>query len=330
MFRRSKVAWPGGLFCYPVTGVIVTAVGALTLLLIAVALLRGSSYLPTLWALEDLSPVAVACIEVLVASAAVLALLAARRADRAETIRLVRSRPLPVVLLGLTQIALPLLLVAVALRSVPSGVTAVLIAATPLFIATAGLLPGNPARPSAIQVGGLALGLIGVALVAGVGSGGPSIDLLGGLAALGAAAAYAAGALSVRRWFARTPPVAVGAVSVLGSLPLVAAVAVFAVPAHAPGARAIGALVALGIGGVLCAVILFVLLVQRAGPERALLVTYLNPAVALGLAVSVQHEVVTLRAIAGLGLILLGVAAGAQAPRPRRVARIGSAAVSHE
>lgn len=305
--------------------------GALTLLLlIAVALLRGSSYLPTSWALEDLSPVAVSCVEVLVASLAVLGLLAARRADRAETIRLVRSRPLPVVVLGLTQIALPLLLVAVALRTVPSGVTAVLIAATPLFIAAAGLLPGNRSRPSTVQIGGLVLGLLGVALVAGLGAGGPSIDLVGGLAALGAAAAYAAGALVVRGWFARTPPIAVGAVSVLGSLPLVVPVAVFALPAHAPGARAVGALVALGVGAVLFAVILFVALVQRAGPERALLVTYLNPAVALALAVSVQHEVITLRAVAGLGLILVGVASGAQAPPKRRPIRIGAAAASHE
>lgn len=285
-------------------------------LLLAVALLRGSSYLPTSWALRDLSPLAVVCAQVLVASVCALAVIAVRGRDREETRRMARARPLHVLILGMTQVALPLLLVAVALRTVPSGVTAVLIAATPLFVALAFVCVGR-GRLSPVQLGGLMLGLLGVACVAGFGSGGQSIDLLGGLAALGAAVSYAAGALVVRQWFGTTAPVAAGALSVFGALPVVVPVALLVIPAHAPGGRAIGAVLALGAGGVLAAVVLFVLLVQRAGPQRALLVTYLNPAVALALAAVVEHEPITLRAIVGLVLILVGVATGTRPAQPR-------------
>lgn len=302
------------------------------LLLLAVAVLRGASYLPTSWALEDLDPVVVVAGQVAIAALAAAALLAVRPASRRAAAVLARERPLAVLVLGLTQTAAPLLLVAVALRTVPTGLTAVLIAATPLFVAAIGLAGGGQRLGGGAAVG-LLLGLLGVALVVGLGSQGLQVDLLGGLAALGAAVAYAAGALVVRRWFVTEPPLATGALAVLGAVPFVALavpVALASGATVAPGGRAILALLLLGVLAVLLAVVLFVALVQRAGPQRALLVTYLNPAVALALGAIAEGEQITARAVAGLVLILLGVTLGARGGRPPRTAATGLAAEATE
>ena len=283
------------------------------LLLAAVAVLRGASYLPTAWALDELAPLAVVAAQVAAAAAAALLLLALRPHARAEARALVLGRPGAVLLLGATQTAAPLLLVAVALERVPTGLTAVLIAATPLFVALLGVLAGG-GRPRPLPLLGLAVGIVGVALVAGLGSGGLRIDAVGGLAALGAALAYAAGALVVRGSFAGVSASATGALAVLGALPFALPPLLLALPAAAPGARALGAVALLGVAALTLAVVLFVRLVQLAGPQRALLVTYLNPAVALLLGSVVEGERITPRALGGLALILAGVALGSRAP----------------
>jgi len=288
---------------------------SLLLLLLAVALLRGASYLPTKWAVADLAPVAVVGGQVLIAAAIALVALASRPAMRRRTWALTRAQPRAVLLLGLTQTAAPLLLIAVALERIPSGLTAVLIAATPLFVAAFAAASGG-ARPTPAMLIGLALGLLGVGFVAGLGSGGLRLDLLGGMAALGAAVAYAVGALVVRRRFAETPALDVGVLAVLGSVPLTVAPALLALPSTAPGAQAIASVAALGVGALMVAVVLFIRLIQRAGAQRAMLVTYLNPAIALLLGAAFERERVTPRALAGLALILLGVALGSRGPVP--------------
>ncbi len=299
------------------------------LLLAAVALLRGASYLPTKWALASLAPLAVVAAQVAVAAVAVLLLLALRPSARAEARALVLARPRAVLLLGATQTAAPLVLVAVALERVPTGLTAVLIAATPLFVAVLGTLAGGR-RPRPLALLGLGVGIVGVAAVAGFGSGGLRIDALGGLAALGAALAYAAGALVVRGSFAGVSATATGSLAVLGALPFALPPLLLALPPSAPSARALGAVVLLGVAALTLAVVLFVRLVQLAGPQRALLVTYLNPAVALLLGSAVEGERITPRALGGLALILVGVGLGSRGSAPARVPPLRGGAATRD
>ena len=90
------------------------------------------------------------------------------------------------------------------------------------------------------------------------------------------------------------------------------AVAVLAVPAALQWPRALPSLPVLGALaglGLLCTAAPFYLyywLIQHAGAQRATLVTYLNPGVAVLLGVLVLHEQLTLTAILGLALILAG------------------------
>ena len=90
-------------------------------------------------------------------------------------------------------------------------------------------------------------------------------------------------------------------------------------PGHAPSAKAIGSVVALGALGLGVAYLLYFGLIAGAGASYAVLVTYLVPALALAYGSSFLDEPLTGSAIGGLVLILAGVALGTRTVRlPRR------------
>jgi drug/metabolite transporter (DMT)-like permease len=95
----------------------------------------------------------------------------------------------------------------------------------------------------------------------------------------------------------------------------------FAVPrlgaaVHAP-AGAWAALVVLGVVCTAAALALFFALIREAGPQRALVITFVNPAVAVGLGVLLLDEPFTLGLAVGLPLVLLGcVLATRRSPAP--------------
>jgi drug/metabolite transporter (DMT)-like permease len=83
-------------------------------------------------------------------------------------------------------------------KTVPSGLAALLVATVPLWLL--GLDAGlNHARLGLAPVAGLALGLVGVALLSGLGGGTGTISVAGVLIILGAAAMWALGTIMARR-----------------------------------------------------------------------------------------------------------------------------------
>ena len=106
-----------------------------------------------------------------------------------------------------------------------------------------------------------------------------------------------------------------------------AAASVFAAPAgivqapsELPGAKVILAVVVLGVVGTGLANILYFSLIRGAGASKAILVTYLVPAIALVYGALLLDENVTVIALVGLGLVLAGVALGTGNLGRRRVA----------
>jgi drug/metabolite transporter (DMT)-like permease len=95
-------------------------------------------------------------------------------------------------------------------------------------------------------------------------------------------------------------------------------------PSETPGLETIGSLVALGVGGSAVAYLLYFAIMVGAGASHAILVTYLVPALALLYGALLLDEEVTLVAVAGLALILAGVALGTGSVRrePRGAARV--------
>jgi drug/metabolite transporter (DMT)-like permease len=87
---------------------------------------------------------------------------------------------------------------------------------------------------------------------------------------------------------------------------LLAIPAAFTIPAEVPPANALGSIVVLGLICTALAFVVFSILIREAGPSRALVITYVNPVVAVGLGVAILGERPGAGAVAGLLLILAG------------------------
>lgn len=286
-------------------------------LLLLLAATWGSSYLFIAVALDDLSPAVITFLR-LVLGAAVVVTLAARERVLAR----LRGRLLAVAGLGVVQLGAPLLLIAVGEQDIPSALAGTLVAATPVFSA---LITRGASTP--VQLAGVAVGFVGVALLLGLdataaGDGGLTGAGLVVLAALG----YAVGAAWLARSFSDLPRLATLSGTMTTSALLLLPLALLDPPTEAPGVDTVAAVAALGVLGTGVAFVLFYRLVATIGPTRSLLVTYLAPVFAVGYGALLLDERVGVSTAAGLGLVLAGAyLAGA---RPTRTARTQEATTS--
>ncbi len=296
-------------------------------LLVALASIWGASYLLIKYALEDFEPPFIVWGRLLIALAVLSAALVAT--GRMDDLRAagsdLRRRPRTAGLLGLLAIALPFTLITVGELHVPSGLTAVLIAPASIFVAMLAPLLDASERADARATVGMGIGLAGVALLIGVESVQSLGEFLGSLAMIGAALSYALGGFVVKRRYGGFSPLATSTVSISASAVLIAPLGLATLPEAAPGWRASLALLALGGLGTALAFVIFYNLVAAIGAGRASLVSYLAPGVALLYGAWLLDEPVTWAALAGLSLILGGVAL---ASSPRRSARGEAAAVA--
>jgi len=87
-------------------------------------------------------------------------------------------------------------------------------------------------------------------------------------------------------------------------------------PVEMPSAQA---LLAVGILGIVCTAVAFVLffaLIAEVGPNRATVITYFNPAVAIALGVTILGEPLTLGLAIGFALIAVGSFVATRRTRP--------------
>jgi drug/metabolite transporter (DMT)-like permease len=216
-----------------------------------------------------------------------------------------RSKWRWIVAFAVTEIAIPFPLISYGEVHVSSSLAAILIAALPLVIATITLRVEPEERVSAPRLAGLVCGLAGVVLLMGIDVAGDGKELLGALCVLAATLGYAAGPLIIRHRLAELDPRGVSAAALaVGTIVLAPSLAL------APGADpTAGALASVAVLGVVCSALAFVLffaLIVEAGPTRASVITYVNPAVAVVLGVIVLDEHLGAASIAGLLLILGG------------------------
>jgi drug/metabolite transporter (DMT)-like permease len=272
-------------------------------LLAAVALLRGSSYLPTQTARDGFSPTFIVAVEILLTVLVAWGFAALRGQTRAA-LKVIAARPGPSLVLAATLTAVPLVLIALAIAEVSTGMAAILVAPAPIFGLAIGVVVGER-LPLRCVVGAL-VGFAGVVVATGGGSAG---SLAAVLALLGASACYAIGARSIRTWFGDTEPEAVALAASVPALPLAGVLlALGGVPDAAPAAGPIVSLVILGAANIGLGLVLWCALVKNAGAETALLVTYANPPVAMLLAAVVAGEVLSARELLGLVVVFAGIA----------------------
>jgi drug/metabolite transporter (DMT)-like permease len=125
---------------------------------------------------------------------------------------------------------------------------------------------------------------------------------------VGTALCYAVSVLIAGLTVRALPPLQVSIGQLLAAAVLIAPFGLAQLPAEAPPAGTVAAVVALGALGSGIAYLLYFRLIASAGASRAILVTYLVPAFALVYGTVFLDEDVTGTALAGLALILAGTA----------------------
>lgn len=294
--------------------------------LVLMSALWGAVFMLIKYALVDFSPVEVAFFQAAIGAVGLLAIVLVQGGRARAMMGDILRRPLPGILLGLLAIAVPFILISLGELSVPSGLAGVLVSSTPMFVAVFAPRFDRSVEINRIQTIGLIVGLVGVALVVGLQSVSSFGQLLGALAILGAAASGAISSFVVKLQYRdrNVPPTTTTLFSLSVGAVLVAPFAAITASGDAPGARAIIAVIVLGL---LCTALTFLLyyqLIAEVGEERAALGNYLTPIFALFYGVILLGEALTIAAIAGLALIIIGAEItlrGDSAKRGGRIAR---------
>jgi len=282
------------------------------LLLAALSLVWGASFMFIRVADREIDPWALVFLRVLLGAAVLvpLALLAGRR----RALRQARDAWPALLFLGAVNTAVPFLLFAWSETRITSSLAAILQAAAPIFTVLIALALGFE-RVGGRRLAGVFVGFAGVALLLGSPGGG---GILAAGAVVLAAFGYACGATFASRKLSGVDPLVIGAGSCVAATLITAPLGIAHLPASIPGWKETGSLVVLGLAGTGIAYVMMFALLASAGPSRAILVTYTIPPVALAYGAVLLGEQLRWESIAGLALILGGVAfaAGKRADKP--------------
>lgn len=223
------------------------------------------------------------------------------------------SRWLPYFVLAILGNCLPFYLITWGQQFIDSALAGILIAVMPLatLVLAHFFIAGE--RMTALRAAGFAIGLSGIVVLMGpaalTGLGGSAGTAMAQAAVLGGALCYAGNSVFARRTISADFLVASTAVLVVASALMIPVALILdhgrAMP---PSAGSVAAIVWLGIGPTALATLLYFQLIAAAGPTFMAIVNYLSPLVALLAGVLLLGEQPGTTAIAGLLLILLGIA----------------------
>ncbi len=269
------------------------------------ALLWGSGFLWIKLALTGLSPIQVTVVRCAL-GAAVLLVLSRWAGQRLPRDRRTWGR---LVIAAFFCNALPFALFSIGELTVDSGVAGVMNATTPLWSLLIGLGIGTERGVTAVRVAGLVLGFAGVLLIFAPWQQNGLFGW-GTLALLGAAVSYAvAFAYMGRKLVGQGGPIAISAAQLITATGLSTLALPFDAPASGPvSVTAVLAVVVLGIFGTGITFYLNYRLIADEGATSAATVGYLLPVVSVALGAIVLGEDLGLRVIAGMAVVLAGVA----------------------
>jgi drug/metabolite transporter (DMT)-like permease len=219
--------------------------------------------------------------------------------------QLIRANAPWLIAYALCEIIVPWALLSQAERRLPSGMTGLLIAAVPIIGAVLSTATGGE-RLTRLRWVGLLIGFGGVALLAGRAAAGGDLPSI--LLVLVVAVCYATGPMIANRKLAAISPITVNAVCLSLAAVVYSPFAALTWPHVVPTARVLASLATLGAVCTATALVLLFLLVAEAGPTRAMVITYVNPAVAVVLGVAVLGESLTAVTIGSFVAILAGSA----------------------
>jgi drug/metabolite transporter (DMT)-like permease len=286
-------------------------------MLIALAAIWGSSFMFIKVAVRHVEPATLVFGRLVFAVATLAVLLPFRLAPRA-LLRAVGAAFWPLVAMAILNGSVPFWLLSWGETRIGSGLAALIQAATPLFTAVFAFWFVHTERVSGLRLVGVLIGFVGVALLVGVT---PSGSLLAAIAVLASAASYAGAALCGSWRLGTTSPLVIAfGTSALAAL-ISAPAGLAQLPGRWPGWEAVGSIAVLGVLGLGVGYILYFGIITGAGAARAVLVTYLVPPMALVYGAAILGESIGVSDVAGLALILGGVALGTGNVRVRAWAK---------
>ncbi len=218
----------------------------------------------------------------------------------------------PLMVAGVLNAALPSAFLSYALLTLSSGLASVMNATVPLFGALVAFVwLGH--KPTRLAAAGLCIGFVGVALLAGdkIGFKGSAGGWIAALAMLSAAAGACSGAISTlyaKRHLSHVPAVATAAGSQVGATVVLAVPALIYWPEVFPSLRAWLAVAAAGVVCTGVGYVLFFRVLERAGPTRALTVTFVMPLFAMFYGLLFLGESVTATMLLCAAVVIGGTA----------------------
>lgn len=267
----------------------------------ALGIIWGVPYFFIKLAVQELSPFVVAWARITLATLILLPIAWRRGALHAAS-----EHKAAICAFALFEFVLPFSAISFGERWVSSSVAGILIATVPMTIALISRFFGLHEPLGLWRLVGLLVGFIGVAALLGLGT----ISGLQGWAGAGcmllATVGYAIGPLIIQRHLSTLDSFGPVAASLLVSSLVLLPFALLAFPHQLPSALALSSVAVLGTVCTALAMLLMFYLISQAGAARASVITYINPAVATLLGVTLLHEQFGLGGIIALGLILLG------------------------
>jgi drug/metabolite transporter (DMT)-like permease len=276
---------------------------------LAVYLIWGSTYLAIRFAIETLPPFFMAGARNIVAGTLLFAWAWRRGAQRP---RWIHWREVAIV--GGLMLLCGNGGVTWAEQHIPSGMVALMVATTPLWIVLLEALRPHGTRPTRRMVAGVAVGLAGVWLLVGTGRqiGGQPLDLFGVAVVLLATLAWSAGSLYSRRAQLPADPIQGIAMEMLaGGALLLLAAAIRGewarVDLGAVSQRSWLSFLYLVIFGSMVAFTAYLWLLRHTTPARAATYAYVNPVVAVLLGWALAGEPLTAQILLAAAVIVAGV-----------------------
>jgi drug/metabolite transporter (DMT)-like permease len=278
------------------------------LLFAAMCVIWGIPYLLIKVAVRDLSPATLVLCRTGIGALILLPIAAAR-----GTLVPALARWRGVLLFGLVEMAIPWWLLSNAETKLSSSLTGLLVAAVPLAGALIVWTTGGRERLGLSNAFGLLLGFAGVSALVGFDLGHVSARPVIEVAVV--VVCYALGPLILSRMLADLPAFGVITISLAATALVYIPIAAFSLPSARPSGEVIISVLTLSAVCTSLAFLIFFALIDQVGPVRATVITYVNPAVAALLGVTILSESFTFGMGIGFALILCG---SVLATRPSR------------
>ena len=268
----------------------------------AMAVIWGIPYFLIRVAVKQIAPPVVVFGRTSLAAAVLLVL-----AGRSGAIRPALARWRPVLIFALVEMALPWILLATAEQHLSSGLTALLVAAVPIVGTIAAYVLGDHNALRLVRIVGIVFGLGGVALLVARDLGSDHAPPWWSVAeVLVVCVCYATAPFLAARRLADVPSIGVIAVSLSIVTLIYAPIAATSLPKHAPRINAVLAVLGLAVVCTGLAFIVFFKLIDTVGPQRAGLITFANPVVAVALGAVFLDELITMATVIGFVLVIAG------------------------